>query len=74
MDNLKLRELRIELDRRGLFTAGMKKPQLEREFEELKRGISNVPALLQGVAGTLLQDFYLDHYEISPMEPLYDIK
>ena len=57
-DNLKLRELRIELED----TAGMKKPQLEREFEELKRGISNVPVLLQGVADTPLQD------------PLHDIK
>ena len=58
MDNLKLRELRIELED----TAGVKKHQLEREFEELRRGSSNVPVLLQGVADTPLQD------------PLHDIK
>ena len=33
-----------------------------------------MPALWQGVAGTPLQDIYLDHYEISPVEPLHDIK
>ena len=33
-----------------------------------------VPALLQGVPDKPLQDFGLEHYEISPVEPLHDVK
>ena len=34
----------------------------------------NVPALLQGSPETPLTDLYLDKYEISPVEPLHDVK
>ena len=74
MENLKLKELKIELELRGLATVGKQKPQLEKEFDDLKRGIVNVPALLQGVPDKPLQDFSLEHYEISPVEPLHDVK
>ena len=39
MENLKLQELKIELEMRGLTTARKRKPQLEKDFE---RGIVNV--------------------------------
>ena len=35
----------MELSKRGLNIKGKKKQQLEREFEELCRGVKNVPAL-----------------------------
>ena len=43
-------------------------------FDELRRGIVNVPALLQGAPETPLVDLCLDKYEISPVEPLDDLK
>ena len=39
-----------------------------------KRGIVNVPALLQGVPDKSLHNFSLENYEISPVEPLHDVK
>ena len=74
MDNLKIQELRMELEKRGLSTARKRKPELERNFDELRRGIVNVPALLQGAPETPLVDLCLDKYEISPVEPLHDLK
>ena len=74
MDNLKIQELRMELEKRGLTTARKRKPELERNFDELRRGIVNVPALLQGAPETPLVDLCLDKYEISPVEPLHDLK
>ena len=62
------------MESRGLSTAGKKKTQLESDFEELRRGITNVSALLQGMPETSLQDLCLEQYEISPVEPLHDIK
>ena len=73
MDNLKIQEL-MELEKRGLSTGRKNKPELERDFDELRRGIVNVPALLQGVPETPLVDLCLDKYEISPVEPLHDLK
>ena len=74
MENLKLKDLQIELEMRGLATVGKRKPQLEKEFDEQKRGIVNVPALLQGVPDKPLHNFSLENYEISPVEPLHDVK
>ncbi len=74
MDNLEVQDLRIELHLRGVPTESKKKPQLEKEFDELRRGITNVPALLQGVPDMPLFELGLEHYEISPVEPLHDIK
>ena len=51
-----------------------RKPQLEKEFDELRRGIVNVPALIQGIPETPLSELHLHHYEISPIEPLHDLK
>ena len=74
INHLKISELRIELERRGLSTARKRKPELERDFDELCRGIVNVPALLQGSPETPLTNLHLDKYEISPVEPLHDVK
>ena len=73
-ENLKVQELRIELSKRGVNITGKKKPQLETDLEELRRGVTNVPALLQNTPETPLDSLYLHNYEISPTEPLHDIK
>ena len=67
MDNLKIQELRVKLQKRGLQTAGKRKPALEKDFDELRRGIVNVPALLQDAPETPLADLCLDMYEVSPV-------
>ena len=46
LDNLKIHDLRVEVSARGGRTAGLKKPQLEKSFNEMRTGIANVPALL----------------------------
>ena len=74
MDNLKVNDLRIELSLRRVATANMKKPELEKEFNVLRGGIVNVPALLQGIPEIPLCKTGLEHYEISPVERLHDIQ
>lgn len=73
-ENLKVHELKSELSKRDVDVMGKKKQQLEREFEELRRGITNVPALIQNSPDTSLDSLHLENYEISPTEPLHDIK
>ena len=67
-ENLKVQELRIELSKRGMNVTGKKKPQLETDLEELRRGVTNVPALLQNTPESPLDSLYLHNYEISPTE------
>lgn len=74
MENLKVQELRTELEKRGQSTYRKRKPELERDFDDLRRGIVDVPALLQGVPHTPLEEISLERYEISPVEPLHDVK
>lgn len=59
---------------RGVKTAGKKKDELSEVFDNLRRGINNVPALLQPDPETDLQNMHLHRYEICPSEPLHDIK
>ena len=73
-ENLKVQELQIELRKRGVSVVGKKKPQLQTELEELRRGITNVPALLHNTPDAPLGSIYLHDYEILPTEPLHDIK
>lgn len=68
---MNVHQLRTELNMRGVPTQGKKK---EKNLDDLRRGITNVPALLQGVPAKPLHEFGLEHYEISPVEPLHDIK
>lgn len=74
MDKLKVQDLRTELQMRGMETKGKRKQELEADFDEFRRGITNVPALLQGAADKSLAEFNLNKYEISLIEPLHDIK
>lgn len=46
------------------------KPELSLKLNELRQGLNDVPTLLQPT----LQDLNPDSYEISPIEPLHNIK
>ena len=74
LDNLKINDLKTELERREENTANKKKPELEEMFTELRAGINNVPALLQKDPTVSISSLHLDRYEIRPTEPLHDIK
>ena len=54
---------------------GVKKKQdLLQQFNELRQGLNDVPALLQPTSMAQLEDLNLEYYEISPIEQLHDIK
>lgn len=74
LDKLLVADLRNELSIRGLSTEGKKKPVLEKEFEDIRLGITNFPALLQNSPEASLHSLNLPHYEVSPTEPLHDLK
>ncbi len=73
-DHLRVDDLRTELNKRGIDTTGKLKPALEKEFETLKMGISNFPAMLQINPQQSLESLDLKAYEVSPCEPLHDLK
>ena len=73
LDKLLLADLQKELRVRGYEVQG-KKPAIEKKFEELRMGISNFPALLQENPQAPLSTLNLERYEISPTEPLHDLK
>lgn len=73
LDKLLLSDLKVELSMRGVPIAG-KKSTLEKDFEEIRIGISNFPALLQDQPEATLESLNLQHYEVSPTEPLHDLK
>ena len=73
LDRLLLSDLRKELTMRGMSTTG-KKPALEKSFDDIRLGISNFPAPLQDQPEATLLSLNLHHYEVSPTEPLHDLK
>ena len=73
-EGLSIAQLRIELAKRGMDIKGKKRPELDKDFEEIKMGIVSVPALLQSRPSEPLELLHLECYEVSPVEPLHDIK
>lgn len=53
---------------------GKLKPELSATFDELRQGINDVPAVLQPTPQSCVSTRLLQMYEISPIEPLHDIK
>ena len=49
LDKLLLADLKKELRMKGVSVAGKKKTLLEKEFEDIRLGVTNFPALLQGM-------------------------
>jgi len=74
LNKLKVAELRIELSKRGIQTTGKKKNQLQEDLDNLQRGISTFPALIQNTPQTSLDTLGLQLYEVFPTEPLHDLK
>lgn len=74
LDKLRVAQLKTELEKRGVNTTGKKKPQLEKDLEDLQKGISNVPAILQQTPDASLDSLNLERYEVFPTEPLHDLK
>ena len=73
-EGLKVEQLRSEFRARKMIPDGKTKNELERELSQLRKGIQRFPALLQPFPEKKLQDIHLDQYEISPCEPLHDMK
>jgi len=71
---LKVAELCTELTKRGIETAGKKKAQLQEDLDNLQKGISNFPALIQNTPQVSLATLGLQQYEVFPSEPLHDLK
>ena len=74
LDKLLLTDLKKELSLRDLPVAGKKKPALEKDYDDIRLGINNFPALLQGNPEATLESLNIHHYEVSPTEPLHDLK
>ena len=74
LNNLKVAELRKELEKHGLNTENKKKAQLQKEMDDLQKGISNLPAILLTAPQASLESLHLGKYEIFPTEPLHDLK
>ena len=74
LDGLGVAELRSELNAHGIHTTNKTKKQLQPIFDNLRKGINHVPALIQACPTTTLTAVNLDRYEIIPTEPLHDLK
>ena len=74
LDKLLVADLRSELSMRGLSIEGKKKACSEKEFEDIRVGINIFPALLQNSPEASLNSLNLPQYQVSPTEPLHDIK
>ena len=73
-NNLTVVQLRQELQVRGVNTDKKLKDELQADPNRLRKGKTNFPLPLQSNPTTSLDDLHLSHYEISPVEPLHDIK
>ena len=74
LDDLLIGPLRKELQKHGVSTKDMKRAELDKTFQELRMGINNFPALLYCCPNASLESLHIDKYEISPLEPLHDLK
>ena len=75
MQNLKLKELRRELQARGItIEQGMKKDQLQEELDDVLRGVIRVPALLLTDPTESILTLGIERYEVVASEPLHDLK
>ena len=73
-EGLKVVELREELKARRINTEGKKRVEMEKELNGIRRGIQKFPPLLRPCPKRKLVDVGLGKYEISPCEPLHDLK
>ena len=74
LDNLKVFDLRKELQAKGVETEGLLKPQLISTLTDILQGAQRVPTLLTLNPTQSLSTLNLSKYEILDCEPLQDIK
>ena len=74
LDNLKIEDLRVELQARGVKTDGLLKPQLSSQLTEILQGAKRVPTLLNLNPTQTLESLNLSRYEVLDCEPLHDLK
>ena len=74
LDNLKVADLRKELQTRGVQTQGMLKPQLLSTLTDILQGAQRVPTLLTLYPTQPLSSLNLNKYEVLDCEPLHDLK
>lgn len=72
LGKLLVNELRQELQGHGIDTDGKLRDELDDIFDEMRSGINSLPALLKPNPENMPS--YLSLYEISPVEPLHDLK
>ena len=74
LENLKIADLRVELQSRGVDIKGLLKPQLSLHLTDILQGVQRVPTLLTLDPTQSLASINLSMYEILDCEPLHDIK
>lgn len=73
-ENLRVRELKRELEERGVEIKGMLKDDLQMALNGILGGVARVPTLLLLNPTQSLSDLNLSRYEIVASEPLHDLK
>ena len=74
LDNLKVADLKKELQMRGVQTHGILKPQLISTLTDILQGVQRVPTLLTLCPSQPLSSLILHKYEVLDCEPLHDLK
>ena len=72
--NLKIADLRLELQARGVETEGLSKPQLSSHLTDILQGVQRVPTLLTLHPTQTMDSLNLSRYEVLDCEPLHDVK
>ncbi len=74
-DKLKIRELPVELNARGIYTQDRTKEELEDNLKSILKGVHMYPCTLLLLNPTAsLSDLNLEQYTIIDCEPLQDLK
>ena len=74
LDNLKVMDLRCELQARGVKTEGLLRASLASHLTNILQGAQRVPTLLTLNPTQSLDSINLSRYEILDCEPLHDLK
>ena len=74
LQDLRVNDLRKELQARGHDNLDQHKPELQKDLKHILKGVNRVPSLLLLNPQQSLQDLHLTNYSIVNCEPLHDVK
>lgn len=74
LQDLRVNDLRKELQARGHDNLDQYKPELQKDLKHILKGVNRVPSLLLLNPQQSLQDLHLTNYSIVNCEPLHDVK